>query len=167
MVGLDVADGAVGYGVATGALDAAFTENLEDTAPSATLAAQMRTVDLITTTGGVGYVSERTFTALVDASDNTPWVAAFALRAYDYGPIERALAAHGLVTEQSGASFPQRRFADASEQRWAVEQVGANGNDPEGLETTGRYYADFFLSRPGNEVAQRPLADLVPACAGR
>jgi len=121
VVGLDVADGAVGYGVATGALDAAFTENLEDTAPSAALAAQMRTVDLITTFGGVGYVSERTFTALVDASDNTPWVAAFALRAYDYGPIERALAAHGLVTEQSGASFPQRRFADASEQRWAVE----------------------------------------------
>jgi len=167
VVGLDVADGAVGYGVATGALDAAITENLEDTAPSAALAAQMRTVDLITTTGGVGYVSERTFTALVDASDNTPWVAAFALRAYDYGPIERALAAHGLVTEQFGASFPQRRFADASEQRWAVEQVGANGNDPEGLETIGRYYADFFLSRPGNEVAQRPLADLVPACAGR
>jgi len=73
VVGLDVADGAVGYGVATGALDAAITENLEDTAPSAALAAQMRTVDLITTFGGVGYVSERTFTALVDASDPTAW----------------------------------------------------------------------------------------------
>src|SRR5680860_344982 len=61
VIGLDVAPRAVGYALATGALDAGVAENLEVNAPSAELCALMSEVDLITTTGGVGYVTERTF----------------------------------------------------------------------------------------------------------
>jgi hypothetical protein len=162
VIGLDVAENALRYAVATGALDDAFVENLEETEPSADLVRRMRDVDLITTTGGVGYVTANTFGRLVDAAEQPPWVAAFCLRTYDYRPIADTLAGHGLVTEKAERSFPQRRFADEAEQRWAVAEVAARDLDPATMESDGRYYADFYLSRPERDVARRPLAELIP-----
>lgn len=161
VLGLDIAENAVRYAVASRALDAAFAEDLESGPPSAELAAQMREVDMITTTGGVGYVTEKTFNNLIDATDNTPMVAAFCLRAYDYRPIADSLAERGLVTEKSERVFRQRRFADADEQAWAMKQVEANNHKPDELEADGHYYAQFYLSRPAQLVAERPLAQLL------
>lgn len=166
VLGLDIAENAVRYAVASRALDGGFAEDLESAPPSPQLAEQMREVDLITTTGGVGYVTERTFNGLIDASENTPMVAAFCLRAYDYRPIADSLAERGLVTERAGRYFRQRRFADADEQRWAMKQVEANDFDPEELEADGHYYAQFFLSRPAQQVAERPLEELLPELVG-
>jgi hypothetical protein len=166
VLGLDIAENAVRYAVASHALDGAFAEDLETAPPSPQLAEQMREVDLITTTGGVGYVTERTFSGLIDASENTPMVAAFCLRAYDYRPIADSLAERGLVTEKADRCFRQRRFADAEEQKWAMQQVEANDHDPGELEVDGHYYAEFFLSRPAQQVAERPLAQLLPELVG-
>ncbi len=70
-VGLDVAPNAIAYARATGALDAGVVENLEVDPPSAELASLMSEVDLIVTTGGVGYVTERTFDRLLDLAPDT------------------------------------------------------------------------------------------------
>ena len=71
------------------------------------------------------------------------------LRQYSYESISAALSQHGLVTERlNGASFPQRRFADDSEREAALRAVTDRGLDASGYEETGRYYADFYLSRP-------------------
>lgn len=161
VVGLDVAPNAVAYAVATGALDAGFTENLEDDAPSAALTEIMAGVDLITATGGVGYVTEKTFGKLVAAAPDSVWVAAFCLRSYDYTPIADALGRHGLRTERWAETFVQRRFTGPEEQRWAVSQVRGRGLDPGGLEADGHHHAEFYLSRPGAEVARRPLPELL------
>jgi hypothetical protein len=118
-------------------------------------------VDLITTTGGVGYITERTFCRLLDSTRMTPWVASFCLRTYDYGPITAALAGYGLVTEQSDLTFAQRVFHDRAEQQWAMSNVRARGLDPDGLESEGRLYANFYLSRPARDAKRRPLPELI------
>lgn len=161
VLGLDVAANAAEYAVRSEWLDAAFVENLERDEPSPALAEQMNEVDVISTTGGVGYITEKTFARLVDASDNTPWIAAFCLRAYDYRPEIESNAQRGLVTEKSSAVYSQRRFLDGDEQAWAIEQVEANGLDPADLEADGRYYANFYLSRPAAAVAAAPLEALL------
>jgi hypothetical protein len=162
--GLDTASNAVAYGSRVGLLDGGWAENLEVTEPSPALTDQLADVDLVTTTGGVGYITERTFDRVVGAqrSGPPPWVAAFVLRMFPYDDISAALAQHGLVTEHlAGVSFPQRRFASAAEQDAALSGISGRGLDPAGQEATGRYYADFYLSRPGTDAAEQPLTALL------
>jgi SAM-dependent methyltransferase len=166
VIGLDVAPNAVGYALATGALDAGVVENLEEDPPSAELGALMSEVDLITTTGGVGYVTEKTFDRLLVVAPDSVWVAAFCLRAYDYSPISEALRTHGLQTERLLQTFPQRRFTGPEEERWAVAEVRKRGIDPAGKESEGYYHAEFYLSRPASEVERQPLAQLLPELHG-
>jgi hypothetical protein len=162
VVGLDVAANAVGYALATGALDDGVVENLEVDEPSAELAALMSQVDLITTTGGVGYVTERTFDRLLRLAPQSVWVAAFCLRTYDYRPIIDTLSTHGLQTERLPQTFPQRRFTGPEEEQWAVAEVRKRRSDLAGKEAEGYYHAEFYLSRPKSEVERQPLAQLLP-----
>lgn len=162
VVGLDVAQNAVDYAVATGALDAGVAENLEQADPSSTLADQVADVDLITTTGGVGYVTNRTFDRLLEVTPDSAWVAAFCLRTYGYESIAETLSARGLETERAERTFTQRRFTGPEEKQWAVSEVLSRGLDPAGKEDDGYFHAEFYLSRPASEVAERPLAELLP-----
>jgi hypothetical protein len=40
---------------------------------------------------------------------------------------------------------------DEAEREAALREVCGRGLDPAGMEDTGRYYADFYLSRPAAE----------------
>jgi len=162
VIGLDVAPHAVRYALATGALDAGVVENLEVDEPTAELIGLMSDVDLITTTGGVGYVTERTFDRLLDIAPDTVWVAAFCLRTYDYGPITETLRQHGLQTERLPTTFPQRRFTGPEEEQWALAEVRKRRADLAGKEAEGYFHAEFYLSRPASEAERLPLAELLP-----
>lgn len=162
--GLDAAGNAIAYGCQVGLLDGGWAEDLESVDPSPALTEYLGTVDLVTTTGGVGYITERTFERVVRPQPGrpAPWVAAFVLRMFSYDQISETLAQHGLVTEQlPGVTFPQRRFASAVEQEAALHAVGQRGLDPSGLEEDGRYHADLYLSRPTEHVATQPLQELL------
>ena len=162
VVGLDVARNAVSYGVRSGALDAGFAENLEENEPTEELRRAVSGTDLLTITGGVGYVSERTFERLLDCmtggpEGRIPWVAVFALRWVSYEDISEALSSFGLVTEKlEGHTFTQRRFTDAEEREYVLEELAGMDVDTTGKEDTGWYHANFYLSRPVGE-ANIPL----------
>jgi SAM-dependent methyltransferase len=162
--GVDVAGEAVRYAVASGLLDAGVAADLEaEPCPQAKEIPEA--IDLVISTGCVGYVTERSFHRLLDRTMRpAPWIASFVLRMFDYGPIEEALAARGMVTEKlRGRSFAQRRFLSGEEKRHAIDQVTGLGRDPAGLESRGRYYADFYLSRPAEEAARVALPQLLGA----
>ncbi len=162
VVGLDAAGNAVAYARRAGLLDAGWAEDLESQEPSESLASGLADADLVTITGGVGYVTEKTFARVVPPGSHAPWVAAFVLRVFGYDRIEAVLADRGLVTERwEGGTFPQRRFADEREARATVRDLAARGLDPAGEEETGRYYADLFVSRPAADAARRSLADVL------
>ena len=166
VVGVDVAPNAVAYGVRSGLLDGGFAENLEEGEPTGELGRAVAGADLVTVTGGVGYVSERTFGKLLDrtmdgSEGSAPWVAAFALRWVSYEGISSALSEYGLVTEKlSGHTFTQRRFTGDAERDYVLGELTGMGVDPAGKEDEGWYHADFYLSRPAGE-AEKPVEELL------
>ncbi|MFH8750672.1 hypothetical protein ACH4GK_16085 [Streptomyces rimosus] len=162
-IGIDAAKRAVGYAERVGLLDAGFAENLEAAEPSARLRRTLAGTDLITVTGGVGYISATTFGRLLACTPEPPWVAAFVLRTVSYAPVAELLAAHGLVTERLPVrTFRQRRFADLAERRAAFTALQARGLDTTGRESDGFYHADLYLSRPAADVADVTVERLVP-----
>ena len=164
VVGLDVAENAVSYGLRSGLLDAGFAENLEEDEPTEALGRAVSGASLLTVTGGIGYVTERTFERLLDrvmegSGGRAPWVAAFALRWVSYERISEILSHYGLVTEKLvGRSFTQRRFTDDAEREYVLEELMKMGVDTAGKEDTGWYHADFYLSRPAEEAKIPPEA---------
>ncbi|WP_399084112.1 hypothetical protein ACGH2B_03910 [Streptomyces sp. BBFR2] len=162
LTGIDAADRAVRYGREAGLLDAGFAENLETARPTAALRAALAGTDLITVTGGVGYITARTFGHLLDAVTAPPWIAAFVLRTVSYRPVTELLARAGLVTEKLPArTFRQRRFADGDERRAAFAALAERALPTTGKEADGYYHADLYLSRPAADAAALPLEKLV------
>ncbi|GAA3516107.1 hypothetical protein [Actinocatenispora rupis] len=162
VVGVDASAPAVRYAIRAGLLDAAFAENLEDRTASDKLRASAADADLVTVTGGVGYITSQTFERLLGCRDDPPWVAAFTLRTVGYDAIAAVLDRYGLVTEQlEGRTFKQRRFFDDRERRSTLDALARAGVDPTGLEADGWYHSVFYLSRPAHHVAHRPVASFV------
>ncbi|WP_433455059.1 hypothetical protein ACQPXS_43935 [Streptomyces sp. CA-142005] len=148
--GLDVAAPAVQYALEVGLLDAAFTDDLEQGPPGPGLRRALAEVGLVTLTGGGSYITDRTFTALLDSTRRPVWISAFVLRTVSYQPIVRALAAHGLhTTLDVSRTYPQRLFTDEREQQFAIATVRSLGHDPAGREESGRFHSLHYESRPG------------------
>ncbi len=163
VVGIDAAAPAVEYAVRAGVLDAGYSENLETAPPSAELGEQLAEADLITVTGGIGYITERTFDHIFESIGDAakPWVASLCLRTVPYAPVADCLARHGLVTERlPDVTFAQRRFADDAEREFALGELAARGVDPSGKEAEGWYHVDVFLSRPKDD-ADVAITDLL------
>ncbi len=161
VVGIDTAHQAVAYGARAELLAEGSHENLETTDPSEGLRRHLAGVGLITVTGGIGYISERTFDRVLLSTSGTPWVASFVLRWVSFEPIAAVLGRHGLVTEKLlSDTFPQRCFTDDSERTYVLEELSRIGIDPTGKEADGRYHADFYLSRPASHVRALALEEL-------
>jgi hypothetical protein len=170
IVGADSAANAVRYALRSGLLEAGFGEDLERAEPSGDFGESVGGVGLVTVTGGVGYVWERTFDRILKSvtearpDGEAPWVATLPARLVDYGPLSELFSGYGLVTEKlSRRTFPQRRFADAAERDHALRELKKMGLDPAGKEEEGWYHADLYLSRPAGEVSKAPVDELFGA----
>lgn len=164
VAGLDSARSAITYALQARLLDAGFSENLEEDDPSDDLGRAASRADLVTVTGGISYITERTFDRLLDCAspERLPWIAAFPLRSVSYEPISGVLSKHGLVTEKlSGRTFDQRRFATPEERESTLRKLGTMSVDPTGKEAEGSYHTDFYLSRPAEEAAEVSLEELL------
>jgi SAM-dependent methyltransferase len=163
VIGIDTATNAVAYARRVGLVTAGFEENLEERDPGETLRGHIRTLDLITVTGGVSYIGERTFErVLATASGRAPWMAAFCLRMSNYAPIAAVAARHGLVTEKLvGYTFPQRRFVDDAERSYVMRELEKLRVDPTGKEADGFYHAELYLSRPRAQGGRTSLEELL------
>ncbi len=166
MIGLDQAENAVAYAEAAGLLDEGLAIDLETEPLSARGEAQLETVDLIVSTGCVGYVTEKSFKRLMPAVTHgrLPWLANFVLRMFPFDEIEATLKDWGYVTEKlEGQTFVQREFASADEQEQVLEQLHEQGVDPKGKEAGGHLHAEFYLSRPAQDVAEIAIDRLLSA----
>lgn len=165
VVGVDAAENAVRYALRSNLLDGGEAADLESQeAASAELARDVAGADLITSTGGVGYISEATFRKLLDTGlgEHKPWVASFMLRMFTYEPVAETLAEYGLVTERlPGHTFIQRQFKDADEQRHCLEVLEGMGVDPSGREADGAYHTELYLSRPAEDVEAAPIGEIL------
>ena len=162
VIGLDPATRAVGYARDAGILDGYLTRDLENEPPTADEQALLADVDLVISTGAIGYVGAPTFAHILDAAGNRPWLALFALRMFSFDAIAEVLKTHGYaVFKQAGRTFRQRHFADDKERAEVFANLDALGIDPEGRESNGWYHAEFFFARPADEPAPAPLPGLM------
>ncbi|KAM0502196.1 hypothetical protein ACHAP8_003732 [Fusarium lateritium] len=161
--GLDKAENALRYALDAGLIDNGWAEDLEVQDPSPNLCRALKDVSLVISTGGVGYVTSRTFARIMAVvGKGKVWVASTVIRTASYNDIASALKQYGLVTENlPGLVLRQRRFASAQEQNDAVAHVLARGLDPIGYEDQGYLCAEVFVSRPVESTSMPPIAELV------
>lgn len=166
VIGLDVAENAVAFAEKVGLLDEGIAINLETEPLPASAEEELAPVDLVTSTGCVGYVTEKSFESLLPAitRDRQPWIANFVLRMFPFDAIEETLSGWGYVTEKlEGQTFVQREFASIEEQGQVLEQLREEGIDPAGKEAEGDLLAEFYLSRPIKDAAEVPIERLFSA----
>lgn len=168
VIGLDTSEPAVAYAKSIGAIDDGLVLDLEDGEVPESARALLRDVDLIVSTGCVGYVSEKTFARLLEVIDGPkPWVASFVLRMYPYSGIEDELAKHGLTTEKlNGVTFIQRRFHSKEECNKVLAILEQAGVPTEDKEAEGLYHAEFFLSRPEADAGAMCLEQIANVTTG-
>lgn len=152
VTGLDRATRAVGYATEVGLLDVGIGRDLESTAAPAKLTS-IPALDLVVSTGCVGYVGSRTFERLLSSLPKPyPWIACFVLRMFDYAPIAETLLQFGFRTRRvEGVSVRQRRFVSVEEQSRTIASVHRLGHSTIGREDTGLLFADLFVSLPSHE----------------
>lgn len=162
--GLDQAESAVEFGQNVGLLDVAHAVNLETEVLAEQIKEDLRPVDLVVSTGCVGYVTEKTFDRLLPAvtEGEPPWMANFVLRLFPFEAIEETLNHSGYVTEKlEGHTFVQRRFESDSERDMMLEQLRKQGIEPTSAEVEGHLLAEFYLSRPAGEPNKASIERLV------
>lgn len=163
VLGLDPAEQAIGYAEDVGLLEQGFALDLESEALPAPAARKMGSVDIVASTGCVGYVTRKSFARILPAvaAGRPAWVANFVLRMFPFDAIETCLEEHGYVTEKlPDRRFVQRRFASDDEHRDVIARIEARGLEPSPEERDGFMVAEFFLSRPKEEASARPIAEL-------
>ncbi|MDX2287836.1 MAG: class I SAM-dependent methyltransferase [Hyphomicrobiaceae bacterium] len=168
IIGFDLSRPAVTYAERVGLLSSGISANLEaDPVPAAAMDV-LHGVDLVISTGSIGYITERSIKKILNAiGPRTPWFASFVLRMFPYDTIESTLGAKGLVTEKlNGVSFVQRRFQSMDESLQVLERLETLGLDPTGKEANGLLHAEFFISRPMDDRTAYPLESLADISQG-
>ncbi len=166
VIGLDQAESAVTFAEQAGLLDEGFAVNLETEPLPGPAQEDLAPVDLVMSTGCVGYVTEKSFDRLLPAvtQGRPAWIGNFVLQLFPFDAIEATLKDWGYVTEKlQGQTFAQRRFASTDEQERVVGQLRERGIDTTGEETESHLLAEFYLSRPIKEVAETPVERLFAA----
>lgn len=163
VIGLDQAENAIAYAEKVGLLDEGFALDLETELLPRLAKEELAAVDLVVSTGCIGYVTEKTLERLLPAitQGRRPWIANFVLRMFPFEAIEEALNDWDYVTEKlEGQVFVQRRCASAGEQEQVLEQLRDRGVDQTGMEAEGYLFAEFYLSRPMKDAAEAPIEQL-------
>lgn len=162
VIGVDPAANAVGYACDAGFLDGGIVSDLETGSPTEADAALLADVDLVISTGAIGYVGAPTFEQILNHARSRPWFALFALRMFSIESVAALLRDRGYdVFRLAGSTFRQRRFAGKEEAAEVIANLEQQGIDPSGLESEGWYHAECFFARPANSMAEAPIKGLV------
>ncbi len=168
VIGLDASQSAVDFARTTGVLQDGIVGDFEQNPLPDYAREVLSGIDLVISTGAIGYVSEKTLSQVIAAiGQPRPWVASFVLRMFPYDQIAASLAPTGLVTEHlPSTTFVQRRFESEDECRRVTDRLLALGIDPEGKESEGLLHANFYLSRTEDEADAQPLETLISVAHG-
>ena len=151
-VGLDNSGPALAYAQSAGFVDEVIHADLERNDPTPEQQDLLAGVDLVISTGCVGYVTDRTIARI--ARGSRPWMAHFVLRMFSYDPVAASLAELDYQTTGVDGVFRQRKFASAAEESEILDALTSAGVDPEGLETDGWLYAQLYISRPAGAATE-------------
>jgi carnitine O-acetyltransferase len=159
-VGLDSSMPALTYARRAGLLEDVVHADLERDELSDAQRAQLADIDLVISTGCIGYVTEKTVAKVAAATTRRPWMAHFVLRMFPVGPIVTNLSGFGYETIHVDRIFKQRRFASREEQTHVLGTLSRARVDPAGLETGAWLYAGLHVFWPRG-TGSRTVFDLL------
>ena len=167
-VGLDASPQAIRYANDVGLIEEGIVADLEHEPLTDEAADLVRDVDIVLSTGAVGYVSDKTFRSILEAASRPLWIVSFVLRMFPYDDFQALFEENGLVTEHlESALFAQRRFIDLAEFESCLGQLASRGLDSRGLESRGLLQTGLFVSRPAVDIRHGRIEDVVTICVGR
>jgi SAM-dependent methyltransferase len=167
-VGLDASQQAIRYALDVGLIEDGIVADLEREPLSLASADIAGNVDIVLSTGAVGYVSDKTFRAIAEVANRPLWIVSFVLRMFPYDDFAALFEDHGLVTEHlDSALFTQRRFSDLAEFEQCLARLDARGIDSRGLESRGLLHAALYVSRPAPDVRHERLDEIITISVGR
>ena len=160
VVGFDQSGPAVKFAETAHLLDGAIARNLE--MPGATLSADERALvagcDLLFSAGTIGYVSDRTVGALLDAfgvegnGSLGPIAVMSILQLFDPSIVADTFGSHGFEFVHLPVQVAQRRFVDPAEHDDVLKRLDQRGvsNDPE----SDWMYADVCVAARPDHIAE-------------
>jgi len=158
-LGLDASAEAVRFAEDAGLIDCGIARNLEhDPTLSPEEIRAIRRCNLLTSTGAIGYVGDKTLSALLAQlggdlrHDSGPYAVVTILRLFDPAPVAATMRRFGYhFAPLSDVRLRQRRFESDEEQTRTLELLEQRGIDPEGWESEGFLYADLFAAAPPDD----------------
>jgi hypothetical protein len=155
-VGVDCSEQAVQFAEEARLLDAGIAKNFEEGQEASEQEVRlMRHCNLMTSTGAIGYVTEKTLGAIFAhlgkalPEQRGPYMVMTILRLFDGELIKPVFQESGFHFERiPGVRLMQRRFADEAEQAKTLRALRERGVDAEGWETEGILYADLYAAAP-------------------
>jgi hypothetical protein len=167
-LGLDASRQAIQYAKDVGLIEDGVAADLEREPVTPAMAETLGGVDIVLSTGAVGYVSDKTFRAIAESATRPLWIVSFVLRMFPYDDLAALFEENGLVTEHlDSALFAQRRFIDLAEFESCLGKLASRGLDSLGFESRGLLQADLYVSRPATDVRHARLDDIVKISVGR
>lgn len=152
---VDTSSPALDFAEKAGLCEDSFCVNLEKEKIPYNLKQIMPDIDLIISTGCVGYIGWKSFAKIFEniGEDRSPLpIFAFTLlRIFQLDDIERIFRENSfeLIKTRIGP-LKQRRFYDEHEMKNTVELLKSRNIDTKNLEQTGYYFADFYVGGPKN-----------------
>ncbi len=162
VIGLDAAARPVDYAVQTHVMDAGVVADLEARAPDDEEAAHLADVDLVISTGAIGYVGAPTFTHILDHARKAPWFALFALahvsdrrdRRDAHRPRLRRVSPDGAAIPPAALREPRRSHRRARQSR------RPSGSIQLGARPTAGTTRSSTFARPAEDDGPLPIAGL-------
>ncbi len=158
IVGLDIAENALAYGLAAGFMNDVFAIDLEKKPMPPQIETAIGDCSLITITGGFSFVGVNTFEKILSSLDKAgaskPWIAGFPLLHTELSDLLSLLDSHGyMIQPVLQHRLRQRRFANSNERQRESEAL--DGADLTSLD--GSYFESHLL------LAQPPGMPALPS----
>jgi len=152
---VDTSSPALDFAEKAGLCEESFCVNLEKETISSKLQQIIRDIDLIISTGCVGYIGWKSFAKMFSNIEGErgplPIFAFTVLRIFRMDEIERVFKENNFeLLKTKIGPLKQRRFYDKTEMSDTLDLLKRRNIDTKNLEETGYYFADFYVGGPRN-----------------
>lgn len=148
----DMSQPALDFAQKVGLCNNNFSTNLEEEPVPEKFKNIIKNIDLIISTGCIGYIGWKTFENIfstITSSGPNPIFAFTSLRIFPLEDIKQVFEKNGFeMIKTNVGPLKQRQFHDEDEKAETIKLLRERGIETKGLEEKGFYYADFYVGGP-------------------
>ncbi|MEB3177930.1 MAG: hypothetical protein VKL59_02650 [Nostocaceae cyanobacterium] len=157
-IGLDSAEKAVNYATESQLIQSGISTNLEKLPLLKEHYTNLQDINLLISTGCIGYITEITLDKILSAVRNLDqlWGAVFVLKMFDISGIKKTFAKYNLALVETGVTVKQRKFSSVEEKQSMINFLEKQGLSAEDEKESDNLLAQLFLILPP-PVTNKPL----------